>query len=820
MKSYCLLFCCVFMLHAASGQIYGTFTTAEGQPVPFANVLLLNGADTSLVKAVLTDEKGLYLIAAIPPGRYFLRFSSIGFETWHSPVFELNAGTSSKDFGILVACAGTKVLDEVVVQAEKPLLQQQAEGLVVNVQSSLLTKGSTALAVLERSPGVLLDYRNNNIALNGKSGVSIMLNGKLLRMPMEQLINLLNGMSADDIEKIELLSTPSSKYDADGSAGMINIVLKRDKQPGTNGTLSLTGGYGYRGKAAASINLSHNNRKVSSYASYGYNFNNTYSDIDITSRQHMPVFGGDMKVRSWDTTYLQQRNHDITFGTDIKLNPKTSIGGNLAYNASRAITRNNVAADYLLYPDSLLTFSGHIDRVNRWHNLVSSVYFENAPDPKSKISLDMDYLYFRNTNPSQVYGSLLTASGKQASSNDSLFAPQQQGTANTSIHVGVAKVDYSSTLSDKFKLEAGVKGTYTHSNTLSGIESLIDGHWVNRTETSNAMRMREGIVAAYVSGNIKLTRSLNLIAGTRYEYARTIMEDARTDIRTVDRKLATFFPNIFLTNDLNARSSLQLSYTKRIARPNYNDLASFVAYSDPTAVYTGNPLLRPTVTSNIKLGYNYDGYSVSLLFSRDQHPIARYQLTQGPSANVLYISPQNLAYQQYVTLQTILPVKVKDWWNMSYTVTVGIRQFRAEYSLQPVTKLYWGYSFNFTEAFRLPYGFSAELTGWFNAPSFNGTTYIGKMGTLSAGIKKELKNNAGSLQLSVSDLFSTMEFDVRYGTITEEAFHIRSSVKVHATSSVTPIFRLSYSKPLGTGTLKGGRKESGSKDERDRIRKE
>jgi outer membrane receptor protein involved in Fe transport len=820
MSKLSFLLCCVLLAQTVSGQISGRFTTTTGQPVPFANVLLLNGVDTTLVKAVLTDEKGAYRIEHTSSGRYILRFSSMGFQIWNSPAFELTALQKAHDLGSQVVSEDARQLGEVVVEAGKPLFQQQPEGIVVNVQSSLLTKGSTALAILERSPGVMIDYRNNSIALNGKSGVTVMLNGKLIRMPVEQLVSLLNGMSADDIQKIELLSTPSSKYDAEGSAGMINIVLKKDKQQGTNGTLSLTGGYGYREKASGSINLSHNTLKVNSYGSYTYSLNRSYSDIDILSYQNMPAFGGKMEVLGWDTTDLMQHNHDATLGVDVKLNQRTSIGASLTYNASKAATVNTPDAYYHLLPDSLLTFNGRIDRVNRWRNLVSSVYLEKELSQGSKINVDMDYLYFKNDNPSQVYSSLLDESGKQVTANDSLFSPHQKGFANTVIQVGVLKADYSKQLSDKIKFEGGIKGTYTNSKTLSRIESLIDGHWVNRTETINEMRMREGIAAAYASANILITSSLSLTAGARYEYARTIMEDTRTGKRTVDRKLATLFPNIFLSKKVNDHAELQLSYTKRITRPSYNDLASFVAYSDPTAVYAGNSLLKPTITNNIKLGYNYDAYSFSLIFSRDDHPIARYQLSESPAANLLYVSPQNLVYQNNITFQTTLPVKVNDWWDMSYSFTGGLRQFKADHTLQPVKKSYFGYSLNFTESFKLPKNFSAELTGWYNAPSYNGTIKVGRMGTVSAGVKKELKNNAGSLQLSVSDIFTTMNFSVYYGTIAEEAFQIKNEVKINLESGRSPIFRLSWSKPFGTGTLKASKKEGGSKDERDRIRKD
>jgi hypothetical protein len=264
-----------------------------------------------------------------------------------------------------------------------------------------------------------------------------------------------------------------------------------------------------------------------------------------------------------------------------------------------------------------------------------------------------------------------------------------------------------------------------------------------------------------------------------------------------------------------------LSYTKRISRPSYNDLASYVGYSDPTAVYTGNPFLQPTITHNIKLGYNYKSYSFSLLFSRDNNPIARYQLTESPAADILYISPQNLAWQNNISFQANLPWKVNNWWNMSYSFSGGLRQYKVGYTKQPLEKKYFGYSLNFNQTFKLPKNFSAELSGWYSNTWYNGTVKINGFGVLNIGIKKELKNNAGSFQLSASDLLMDERYIVRYGELTEEAFSIKSHVTFNTESSKFPIIKLTYSRSFGNNTIKGqGKQGTGSEDERDRIRKD
>lgn len=813
-----LLVVCFF--NRALAQVFGQVTTVAGQPIPFANVLLLKSLDSSLVQGALTDEKGLYRLETTSPGVYQLRISSLGYQTWNSPVFELTPAQPAKNFGRQTIPEDARQLGEVVVRAEKPVLEQTAEGTVINVQSSVLSKGSSVLQILERSPGVVIDYRNNGLMLNGKSGVTVMLNGKPMRMPIEQVVPLLNGMSANEIEKVELLTTPVARYDAEGSAGVVNIVLKKNTKQGTNGSFSLTGGYGWGEKGTGSANLAHNARSLGLYGSYAFLHDRSSGRMFIDSWQNMPVLGGNLHVLVYDTAKAVQNNHDATVGFDFRLDEKTTIGGSTNWNSSARSTTDFNQTSYTILPDSVLLFQGTIGGTNRWQNWVQSLYAEQKGRQGEQLSLALDHLYFRNSGPTEVNSTFLTETGTPAGNNDSLFAPRQRGFANTSIRVGVAKLDYTRQLSARLKLEAGLKGTLTRNVSGAGIQSLVDGNWVGRTETANEIVMLERIGAAYASVNAQFNASTNLTIGARYEYSRTQMSNPQTAETVVDRKLGVLFPSVFLTKKLNDQAEVQLSYTKRLSRPSYTDLASFIRYSDPSAVYSGNPFLKPTITNNLKLGYTYRGYTVSVLFSRDENPIARGQLTEGPARNLLYVSPQNLAWQNSLNLQVNAPVKIANWWEMSYGLTGGPRRFQADYPPKPVQKTYVGYSATVNQTFKLPRSFSAELSGWYNSVTYNGTIKVGPMGALNAGIKKELKHNGGTFQLAVTDLLRTMRINIYYGMLTQEAFSIRNHVRIDTESRLFPILKFTYSRSIGSNVFKGGsRQGSGSQDERERIQK-
>lgn len=791
---------------------------ANGQPIAFANVQLLYVADSSSFKTAITDENGRYRIEKIPAGKYIVRINSLGYATY-SLSFQTFSAQENKDLGKQILTENLQKLETVVVRAEKPLYQQTTAGTIVNVESSILTKGSSALEVLQRSPGILIDYRNGGILLNGKSGVLIMIDGRILRMSAAQITDFLNSMSANDIEKIELLSTPPPRYDAEGSAGIINIVLKKNKNSGTSGSVNLTAGYGWAQKASAGVNIAHNTKKINLYGTYTFSGDKTYSDLDIVSYQDMQLFGGQLDVRLHDTTKASLNNHAATAGIEYKMDARTRVGADVTFNSSYDVRTTYLHSIYRLVPDSVLFFDGLNTGTDRWKNIVASVYTERQLSEGEKLLFDADFLHYNNNNSSVVNSSFVTKDGSVVNSNDSLFSPAQRTFANTFINVAVGKMDYTRQVSKKLKIEAGLKGTFTNVTSHSGIESFVNGEWIDRSESTSGILMKEGIGAAYASASLALGNATNLVAGLRYEYSSTHMSEPDTKQHVIERKAGVLFPNIAITHKLKNQSELQLSYTKRIGRPTYNDLASYVGYSDPTAVYTGNPFLKPTITHNLKLGYSFRSYAFSVLLSRDVNPIARYQLTESPSGDILFVSPQNLLWQNNVTFQATIPIKVNNWWSMGYTYTGGPRIFKLGYTKRPVEKSYWGYSFNFTQSFKLPHSFSFELSGWYNGTSYNGSVKVGGFGALNAGLKKELKNNWGTLQLAANDLLRSIHITSNYGAITEEAFNITNHVIYNPESTRFPIVKLTYSKSFGKAAGKKEKQNNGSYDESERIRK-
>ena len=263
------LFASVLLVWATKGYsqsgIQGSITDASDKPLVNANVLLLKAKDSSLVKGTVTTKNGEFSFSNIASGSYLVSATFVGFSQVYSTIIDLTNSNETKKIAILRFTESDVTLSDVRVTAKKSLIEQKMDRMVINVAGSITAAGNSALEVLERSPGILVDRQNNSISMNGKSGLVIMINGRISRLPIASLVQMLAGMNAANIEKIELITTPPANFEAEGNAGYINIVLKTNTQYGTNGSYSLTAGYGEGLISAASLNFNHRKNKINFY---------------------------------------------------------------------------------------------------------------------------------------------------------------------------------------------------------------------------------------------------------------------------------------------------------------------------------------------------------------------------------------------------------------------------------------------------------------------------------------------------------------------------------------------------------------------------
>ena len=395
-----ILFLLIVFLVPFSGlaQIQGSVRDSTNQPLAFANVMLLNQKDSSLVTGMVTTEEGTYNLTNFKPGSYILGVSMIGYKTAYSAPFQMASSNEHLHNEPIIVVEDTHQLQDVNVVAQKPLYEMKIDRMVVNVENSITSSGSTALEVLEKSPGINVDRQNNTISMSGKSGVQVMINGKQNRIPIEAAMEMLKSMSADNIKKIELITTPPSKYDADGDAGIINIVLKKNDDFGTNGSFTLGAGVVTREKLEASLNLNHHVEKVNYFGTYSVTYNNTRQNIDTyrkTMQDDLILESGSESDREALVTFQNFRA-----GFDYTMSSKT-VFSILGSGYLRDWDADGIN-DIFYKKNEVLTGRSNLGMTefSKWMHGMANINLQHHFKEEEVLDFNFDYLNYHNDNPS------------------------------------------------------------------------------------------------------------------------------------------------------------------------------------------------------------------------------------------------------------------------------------------------------------------------------------------------------------------------------------------------------------------------------------
>ena len=521
-KSILLLFL-IFSVNLNAQSTYtisGLIQDSDGGPMAYSNVLLLKANDSTLVKGTLAQEDGTFELENISSGSYIVQESMIGYKSTNSRPFDLD-----QDYQVeTIVLSGFEALDEVVIVAKKQLFEQKVDRMVINVASSIVSSGGSALEILERSPGVLVNRQSNGISLAGKDGVVIMVNGKTSYVPSSSIVQMLEGMSADNIESIELITTPPANFDAEGNAGFINIKLKKRTDLGLNGSYSLSAGYGDGEITSDNINFNYRKNKINFFGSYSFSIDKR-SQIFITSREYEED-NNLLFTKTVTDRDPRQRNHNMRLGLDVQATEKTIVG--VLVNAFD----NRWSMD--AFNESFDTENGlptsFVDLVNSEINHLKhyGANFNIKHDFKKDkfISFDLDYLNYEFDNPTDYANSFYDG--------DRMFINEEflRSRKNTPLNTWVGKLDYSNKVNDKLKLEFGVKGTKNNFKNDVSIEDFIDDSWVIDPSLTNMSQLDEKIFAGYGALDYSFSDKTSMKIGLRYEHTNTILD---TDTRNCCR---------------------------------------------------------------------------------------------------------------------------------------------------------------------------------------------------------------------------------------------------------------------------------------------
>lgn len=657
----------------------------------------------------------------------------------------------------------TNQLQSVTVKARRPVIDRQADKTVLNVQADATAAGKSMFEVLQQAPGVTVDP-NDNISLAGKPGVNVFIDGKPANLSATDLANFLKNTPSASVDKVELITNPSARFDAQGLAGIINIRFKRDKAFGWNG--SVNAGYSqsdhHRANAGGDVNFSAKKLAVFANLSGTDNYQRTNISID----RAIPTSASLLQFRQRGYDSDGASGYTLRSGADYYLSTRQTLGVTLNTNGSRNRFGTYCTTDMFstgTTPDSSIV--NRNDNPNQYRRVNAALNYRYADTLGHELVLDADLAQFRNQTDNVLtndfYGPLI--------SDKSQLPYARRGTVFnglTDIQLITLKGDFVwDWKRTHMKIEAGIKSTNVRTdNDLLVFNGRADTQTLNYQQPdanrSTAFRYQENVQAAYLTGQ-KRWKKWTLQAGIRAEYTRvkglaTPWATSATAIQRPDTSYLNVFPTTFLQYQLNQNSQFQLNYGRRIQRPNYQDMNPFVYPIDPYTSQRGNPYLRPAYTNNLEFSYTYKyAMTVSLNYGHTTQYISDITRRDGMSA---YQTVDNVGRVNFLGLSLNTPLPITKWWNGYLYTSLTYNHFMAQLPDGLLNATTWSLNGYMQHSFTLAAKTNLQVSGWYNAPRRETIFYNRGLGSLNLSIRQKIWSERGSIQAGVDDVLNTMRW--------------------------------------------------------------
>ncbi|MEP7232880.1 MAG: TonB-dependent receptor [Ginsengibacter sp.] len=799
MKKFVLILVLACMAICSFGQanINGKIKDQQ-QNLPSATVLLL-ASDSAILESVVTDKEGEFTFVNILAGHYQITSSVVGYSKKTLPDVLVEEKNIVLPDIILEKSAVN--LNEVIVKAKKPLFEQQIDRLVINVQSSITSSGNSILEVLQKSPGVVVNRQNNTIAMNGKDGVRIMINGKMMQLPLDVVVQMLEGMNAANVEKIELITVPPAKYDAEGNAGIISIVMKGSVDFGTNGSFGLTAGFRWAEALGGNFSLSHRDKKFSYFLDYSIvrNHNLHISKMDRQSINSAVV----QSVNDYSHRENITNQQNLNAGIEFKLSNSTLINLSLTgYRRNWDMTAFADDNNHVTSDSDIITHI-NIHESNIWQSATAGIGVQTKINSKSDISFNLDHLYYHNDNPSTY--------------DNNIFYPQLglkevskiDLEKTTPIRFYIAKADYQYNYSPAFSLEAGIKAVSSHLDNNVLVQKLANDVWRIDSNFTSYSTLTEQIGAVYISTKWKVGSEWQINSGLRYEYTHTsISTPTQKDI--INRKYGYLFPSLFLKKDFDKNNDVQFSYSRRITRPTYNDIAPFVFLWGPNTFSAGNTALYPSISDAFKIGYHTKKTILSLQYSHSKNDISAWQPEVDSLTNNLTYRSLNLQYLNTSSLAHSWSFKITNWWKVQSNLTAQYQVAQTSAVQHNVKFHLYGFNIGLVNSVTLPKDYSVEISAMYYSKSFSGISVYLPVTLLNVGVQKKFGDN-GILRLAIDDMLHSGNWRIK-------THSPQNNVDSYFNYDFNARFlRLTYTRNFGNSKMKSVKVRSGSDEERGRV---
>jgi outer membrane receptor protein involved in Fe transport len=750
-----LIFFSSLFLHSQNATLRGQLQDPEKEPVLFANIALYQTADSALAKVETSDESGIFYFSDIDAGDYYLVATHVGAEDLVIRDIRLKAGQQA-DLGVLLFSPAVIDLQAATITASRVLVEIKPDRTVFNVEGTINSSGSDALSLLRKAPSVTVD-NNDNINVLGRSGVIVYVDGKRLPLAGQDISNYLQNLQAEQIDRIDIITNPGAKYEAEGNAGIIDIILKKDKTLGANGSVSGNFNRGQYGRGNFTGNANYRNKTLNAFGSLGLGEGRGFNRMEFISAQNGLVL---------DETFLNKnhwRYYDYRIGTDFFLGAKHTLGflvsgGN---SGSDRTSFNRIAISPQQTPaaiDSVLVADTDINDQRGRNTFNLNYRFDNKKG--QTLNIDLDYGAYRNRSDRYQPNRYFDASGETLFSQTitSFDTP-------TDIDIYTAKADYETGLLGG-TLGIGAKLSQVISKNAFLVYDETNGSPVRNDFSSNLFDYEENVYAGYVNFVRQLSEKWNLSAGVRAEQTdvtgnlQAFLPELQEPPVTLN--YLNWFPSAGLTWQVAPKHALALNYGRRINRPDYNVLNPFKNQLSQLSYEKGNPFLRPEIVNNLELGYTLAfRYNFKVAYSRTSDQITRLI---GPDENdprANFITWENLAMQTIWSANISAPVQILKWWNAYLNLSASHLNNQADYGDGAVVDVQaFTYNIYQQHTFDLPLGFKGEISGWYSGPGvWGGVFRYEPSWSLDLGLQRKFLKDRLNVRLNANDIFYESGWD-------------------------------------------------------------
>jgi iron complex outermembrane recepter protein len=789
------------------GTVKGTVKDNEKKPLPFANVALHKAADSVLVKVVVTEDNGTYEFENLAANSYYVAISYIGFKKYKSEKIEL---ATNQNFQVPdIELVSSENLAEVTVTYRKPFAEKKIDRVVINPDALIGNAGTTALEVLEKSPGVQVEL-DGSLKLKGKNGVVVFVDDKPTYMSADALASFLRSLPSSSIESIEIMTNPPAKYDAAGNAGVINIRLKKTTLRGWNGGINLAAGQGFYSRTNNSANLNYRINKFNFFGNLSYNVNNNYQDL-VIERNYLRA-DGTTNASFRQNTFIKKEQNSGTFrlGLDYYVSKKTTMGFvvNGFYNPSlqnlpnKAVIKNGAGQI-----DSLMNTLSIKDE--KLKNGTANFNINHKFDSTGReITANFDYIRYDVDTKQTLDNRILFADG-QPKTKDAL-----RGNLPSNIEIRTAKIDYSNPLKSGGLIEAGVKTSFVKTDNTALFYNEKNGISTPSKDLTNSFRYSENINAAYLNfnrefGKLSLQSGLRLentnIDGLQYGSINNKKDS------TFQRNYTSLFPTIYLAYKLDTTDTHQIgfSYGRRIDRPNYQDMNPFSYPWDRFTIYAGNPFLRPTYSNNFELTHTFKNkITTTLSYSLTNDMISE---SIEISNKIFYSRPNNIGKQTTFGISVNGTINPTKWWTIPFYVEVTNMKFESIIYEQRLDNQGTFFVTDVSSQFQMGKGWSSEIGLHYQTAVYYTQFITIPVWRARMGVQKKILKDKGSLKLNLSDAFFSFQPG---GNILALA---NANARFYSVLD-TRVLTLSFSWRFSQGQVLQNRKSGGSDDERSRVK--